>query len=97
LKKANGGALEVPFLMVGTKSVRGFDEARYASALDGAGYPKSSLAGLGTKPTQSKTANPVAKPADPAVSESAGTPATKDAEQAGRNMAQLLASDVDLF
>jgi glutaredoxin len=81
LKKANGGALEVPFLMVGTKSVRGFDEARYAAALDAAGYPKSSLAGLGAKPGSPK---PAAKPADPAVAESDRPAATRDGADAGR-------------
>lgn len=91
LKKANGGALEVPFLMVGTKSVRGFDAARYASALDAAGYPKSSLAGLGVKRAQSQ-----APSSTKGVAESA-SPA-KDGEEAGRAMMQqVLASSDDSF
>lgn len=90
LKKANGGALEVPFLMVGTKSVRGFDEARYASALDAAGYPKSSLVGIGAKPGQTGSPQPVAEPAGPT--------GAKDGEEVGRAMVQqLLASRDDSF
>ena len=58
LKTVSGGALEVPFLVVGAKSVRGFDEARYASALDAAGYPRSSLAGLATQPGPTKAPTP---------------------------------------
>ncbi|MFO1204442.1 MAG: DUF4124 domain-containing protein [Burkholderiales bacterium] len=46
LKKGDRRGIEVPYLKVGTKSVRGYDEARYAAALDAAGYPRSSLAGL---------------------------------------------------
>ncbi len=88
LKKVTGGALEVPFLMVGTKSVRGFDDARYATVLDAAGYPKSSLAGLGAKPTP-KMAKPVVKPADPAVAESATPGTAREGEAAGRTMAHL--------
>lgn len=86
LKKANGGALEVPFLMVGTKSVRGFDEARYASTLDAAGYPKSSLAGLGAKHPQPETPNPAAKSGDSAVAGSANPSSTQDGEDAGRTL-----------
>jgi len=88
LKKVTGGALEVPYLKVGTKSVRGYDEARYAAALDAAGYPRSSLAGLSAKPVQSKKA----KSTDAAVAEStnAGTPKSGDA--AGNAMVGRLAS-----
>lgn len=90
LKKVAGGALEVPLLMVGSKSVRGFDEARYASALDAAGYPKSSLAGLGAKPAQPRTVNPAHD-----VAESASP--TKNGEEAGRAMFQRLLALGDGF
>jgi glutaredoxin len=53
LKKVSGGTLPVPFLMVGTKAIPGFDEAKYAAALETAGYPRSSLASLGAKPGKS--------------------------------------------
>jgi len=99
LKKAAGGVLEVPFLMVGTKSVRGFDETRYASALDAAGYPKSSLAGLGAKPGQTKartSAATGAKSGDAAAAETGSRPATKNGAAADPAMdRQLLASSVD--
>ena len=99
LKKASGGALEVPFLLVGTKPVRGFDEARYASALDAAGYPRASLAGLGAKPGQTKAPTAVvtgAKSGDSAAAESG--PSRKNGPEASPAMAhQLLASSVDLF
>jgi glutaredoxin len=87
LKKATGGALEVPFLMIGAKSVRGFDEARYAAALDAAGYPRSSLAGLGAKSASPNPTKPAVKAPDPAVAESE-RPATKDGADAGRTLLQ---------
>jgi glutaredoxin len=98
LKKVSSGALEVPFLMVGTKAIRGFDEARYASALEAAGYPKSSLAALGAKPVPPKTPIPVAngsKAPDPAVAESASPPAAKEGEDAGRTMLHRLLASLD--
>ena len=101
LKKLSGGALEVPFLMVGTRSVRGFDEARYGAVLESAGYPKSSLAGLGTKPAQTKTPSRIAagaKSGDPAAAESANPPSAKESVEAGRTMhSRLLASLGSLF
>jgi len=87
LKKVASGALEVPFLMVGTKAVRGFDEAQYASALEAAGYPKSSLAALGPRPIPPKTPIPVAHEPRPGVREAVGS---EPGAEAGRAMAQQL-------
>lgn len=98
LKKVSGGALEVPFLMVGTKAIRGFDEAQYASALEAAGYPKSSLAALGAKPAPPKTPIPVAngaKAPDPAAAESASPPPAKEGENASRTMLHRLLASLD--
>lgn len=41
LKAINGGKVEVPFLKVGTSSVRGFEEGAWNDSLDAAGYPSS--------------------------------------------------------
>lgn len=76
LKKVSGGTLEVPFLLVGSKSIRGFDEAQYAAALDAAGYPKASLKALrakgqpATTPTSTKDVAQAhgAEPAKPEAS-----------------------------
>ncbi|MFO1206758.1 MAG: glutaredoxin family protein [Burkholderiales bacterium] len=92
LKKVTGGALEVPYLKVGTKSVRGYDEARYAAALDAAGYPRASLAGLTAKPVQPKKSRSAEKPADPAVAESTSAGASKSSDAAGSAMVGRLAS-----
>lgn len=39
------GALQVPLLVVGDKTVRGFDEGNWNAALDAAGYPRTKLPG----------------------------------------------------
>jgi glutaredoxin len=49
-KKLTGGALEVPLLVIGTQTVRGFDEQRYEAMLESAGYPKTPLTALGVRP-----------------------------------------------
>jgi glutaredoxin len=95
LKKIAGGALEVPFLMVGTKAVRGFDEAQYAAALEAAGYPKSSLAALGPRPVPPKTPIPVANETQPGVQDAV---LSEEGGETGRAMAQQpLASGADPF
>jgi len=42
LKAINGGKVEVPFLKLGTQTLRGFEEEGWNQALDAAGYPSSS-------------------------------------------------------
>jgi glutaredoxin len=91
LRKASNGVLEVPYLVVGTRSVRGFDEARYASALDSAGYPKSSLGSLGVKPPLPKASTYTAteaKPGDSGAAMSEGNSPAKQAVEAGRTLYQ---------
>ena len=39
------GALEMPVLVVGTRTLKGFDEDAWQSALDSAGYPRTKLPG----------------------------------------------------
>ena len=39
------GATEVPVLLVGDRSVKGWDESAWSAALDAAGYPRSMLPG----------------------------------------------------
>lgn len=46
-KKASSGAMEVPLLVVGQQTVKGFDAVQYDAALSAAGYPKISIVSLG--------------------------------------------------
>lgn len=57
-RKASGGSMEVPVLLVGTQRLKGYRDVDWDAALDLAGYPKSPLAAV--KP-QTKTA-PQPKP-----------------------------------
>ena len=43
LKKLTGGPLEVPVLKVGRDALRGFEEGRWNTSLDAAGYPQTAL------------------------------------------------------
>ena len=43
-KKASGGDSSVPRLIVGSTSLKGFDESTWAGALDAAGYPRTAPA-----------------------------------------------------
>ena len=43
LKKLTGGPLEVPVLQVGSDTVRGFEEGRWNTSLDAAGYPQTAM------------------------------------------------------
>ncbi|MBL8515402.1 MAG: DUF4124 domain-containing protein [Betaproteobacteria bacterium] len=52
--KALAGAIEVPFLQVGDRSIRGFTEESWNSAIDAGGYPRL---------------NPFTKPPEPKKSE----------------------------
>lgn len=65
-----GGRLEVPLLTVGRTSLRGYEEGAWATALDAAGYPRTStlppgLAARQADPKASKAPEPTAPaPAD---------------------------------
>ena len=43
LRKLTGGPLEVPFLKVGRDSLRGFEEGKWNTSLDAAGYPQTAV------------------------------------------------------
>lgn len=43
LSQLTGGALEVPVLKVGRDAVRGFEEGRWNTSLDAAGYPQTAV------------------------------------------------------
>ena len=63
LKKLIGG-LEVPVLVVGESTLKGFEQAQWSAALDSAGYPKERLPGQA--PTRA-----VMEPAAPARTDAA--------------------------
>ena len=54
------GGLEVPVLVVGATSLKGYDSGQWASALDEAGYPRSRAPGQ--PPTQGAQEAPAAPP-----------------------------------
>ena len=43
LRKLTGGALEVPLLKVGPDVTRGFEEVKWNTSLDAAGYPRTAV------------------------------------------------------
>ena len=70
LKKLTGGTIEVPVLKVGRDTLRGFEEGRWNTALDAAGYPQTAVIAppLLTKPVKPATgASPAASPPPPAA------------------------------
>ena len=62
LRKLTGGPLEVPVLKVGRDALRGFEEGRWNTSLDAAGYPQTAVSPLRppTKPTKPAAATPPA-------------------------------------
>jgi len=69
LKKLTGGTIEVPVLKVGGDTLRGFEEGRWNTALDAAGYPQTALIPppLTTKPAK-PAVSPAPQPATPEAS-----------------------------
>jgi len=61
LKKLTGGTIEVPVLKVGRDTLRGFEEGRWNTALDAAGYPRTAV--ISPSQTTTKPAKPAASPA----------------------------------
>jgi len=43
LRQLTGGALEVPVIKIGPDTLRGFEEGRWNTALDAAGYPQTAM------------------------------------------------------
>lgn len=69
LTKLTGGTLKVPVLKVGREAVIGFEEGKWNSSLDVAGYPQTAVIPpliKPTKPTKPAAAAPPAVPAPPA-------------------------------
>ena len=68
LRKLTGGALEVPVLKVGRDALRGFEEGRWNTSLDAAGYPQTALIPprAPTKPAKPAAAAPPVAPTPPA-------------------------------
>lgn len=66
LKKLTGGALQVPVLKVGRDALRGFEEGRWNSSLDAAGYPSTAMIPPRppNKPALPAKPVPVAPPSD---------------------------------
>lgn len=57
-KKASGGVMEVPLLLVGSNRLKGYLESAWDAALDSAGYPRTPLVKLQPQP-KSLTPTPV--------------------------------------
>lgn len=72
-KKASGGDNSVPLLIIGTSTLKGFDEDQWNSALDKAGYPRSAPAVKAQAIPPAEPA-PAVKPAATAEAPTAATP-----------------------
>lgn len=73
------GALQVPVLVLGKESVKGWDESAWHAALDSAGYPRTKLPGsLSPKPVVAPPPPaPPPEPAEPAPAQDAAAPPGK--------------------
>ena len=58
LKKLIGG-LEVPVMVIGSSTIKGYEEGQWAAALDSAGYPKERLPGQAPTRGQVEPAAPI--------------------------------------
>ena len=76
LRKLTGGPLEVPVLNVGRDVLRGFEEGKWNTSLDAAGYPRTAVIAPRppTKPAKPAADSPSAAP--PADSPPAAPPAS---------------------
>ena len=72
LKKLTGGAVEVPVLKVGRDAIRGFEEGRWNTSLDAAGYPQTTT--IPPRPPTKPAPKPAAAP-PPAASPATPPPA----------------------
>jgi glutaredoxin len=62
-KKASGGGMEVPLLLVGSTRVKGYLDTEWDSTLDFAGYPRTALVTIKPKPASAAPEKPASKPA----------------------------------
>lgn len=60
LRKLTGGPVEVPFLKIGRDALRGFEESKWSTSLDAAGYPPTAV--IAPRPP-TRSAKPGAVPA----------------------------------
>ncbi len=65
LKKLTGGVLAVPVLKVGREALRGFEEGKWNTSLDVAGYPQTAVVPAPV-PIKPATTAPTPTPASPA-------------------------------
>jgi glutaredoxin len=67
LKKLTGGLLQVPVLKVGQEAIRGFEEGKWNTSLDAAGYPQTAMIPPRppNKPAKPAAASPPVAPAPP--------------------------------
>lgn len=74
LRKLTGGVVEVPVLKVGRDPIRGFEESKWNTSLDAAGYPTTAVIPPRppTKPAKPAAASPT--PAQPATSTPSAAP-----------------------
>jgi len=68
LKSLTGG-LFVPTLVIGSSTVRGYDEERWNTALDSAGYPRTRIPGQGSMRRNAVEAPPAAPTTPPGAPE----------------------------
>jgi len=64
LKKLTGGAIQVPVLKVGSDTTKGFEEGKWNTSLDAAGYPQTAV--IAPRPP-TKPPKPAAAPPPPAA------------------------------
>jgi glutaredoxin len=64
LRKLTGGPIEVPVLKIGLDALRGFEEGKWNTSLDAAGYPQTAVIPIRppTKPAKSATSAPRTSP-----------------------------------
>ena len=78
LKKLTGGALEVPVLKVGRDALIGFEEAKWNTSLDAAGYPQTAI--IAPRPP-TKPEKPVERAVEPPAAVPAPSPPAGQATQ----------------
>ena len=65
MKKATGGDEVAPVLLVGKRTLKGFEEGAWNGALDSAGYPSSAVGPVPAVPAPAKPADATAATASP--------------------------------
>jgi len=81
-KKLTGGGLEIPFLLIGSQQLKGYEPGAWDSALDTAGYPRS--AAIPATVTTPPPPKPAVKPAGAAAAVAQPAAAARPATAAGK-------------